>query len=184
MNRIIFFISSVLIISQLQSQSIYRTQKDNANNFKFDLPSVWNFLPITEDEYRIDVAIPSTSEEGKIYNKCFDSVVFYIERYKGNLNEIVLQHNYIVRNDSVFKKTGKTAKFIPYTIRNGYKAIISSKSIQITCDLYKGKNQNMGVAEEIFIWQPNTTKVIVIKTNGKAIDSEVKTRILTSFKFI
>ncbi len=175
---------SILFFSVLHSQNNYRTQKDNANNFKLDLPSVWNFLPISDDEYRIDVAIPSTSEESKIYNKCFDSVVFYIERYKGTLQEILLQHNYIIKNDSVFKKSGKTNKYIPYTIRNGYKAIVATKNVQINCELYQNKNKNMGVADEIFIWQPNTTKVIVIKTNGRALDIEVKTKLLTSFKFI
>lgn len=167
-----------------KAQNNYRLVKDHAHNFKLELPSVWNFLPITEDEFRIDVAIPATSEEARLYNKCFDSVVFYVERYKGTLQEVLKQHNYLVRNDSVFKSEGKQLKFLQYNLRNGYKAIIATKSIKIDCALYSGKNKTNGIADEIFIWQPNTTKVIVFKTNGKPLDADVKTKILTSFKFI
>jgi hypothetical protein len=182
------FLSIILLLSVgfnlAKAQNDYRLVKDHSNNFKLELPSVWNFLPITEDEFRIDVALPATSEEARLYNKCFDSVVFYIERYKGSLQEVLKQHHYVVRNDSVYKTEGKQWKYLPYNLRNGYKAIVAPKSIKIDCALYTGKNKTNGVADEIFIWQPNTTKVIVIKTNGKPLDADVKTKILTSFKFI
>lgn len=180
----LLFILTLILLNQIKAQNNFRLVKDHANNFKLELPSVWNFLPITEDEYRIDVALPATSEEARLYNKCFDSVVFFVERYKGSLQEILKQHNYIVRNDSVYKTEGKQLKYLPYNLRNGYKAIVSTKSIKIDCALYTGKNKTNGLADEIFIWQPNTTKVIVIKTNGKPLDADVKTKILTSFKFI
>ena len=72
------FLSIILLLSVgfnlAKAQNDYRLVKDHSNNFKLELPSVWNFLPITEDEFRIDVALPATSEEARLYNKCFDSV--------------------------------------------------------------------------------------------------------------
>ncbi len=174
-----FYILSytTLALSQTANKKYINTN----GNFSIELPQNWSVLNDNTVENRIAICVPSLDKELKEYANCYAGIVFYIEKYKTDLQTTLINKGYLINNDSVFALDKKNKKIeVAKLQKNNYKGAYN----QVVCNFICKDSDKATSGKCDFLFFNINSRTICIYTNGKPLSAAVKNNIIASFKFI
>ncbi len=184
MKNILFLSLLLCILSfTIFSQTVYKKYTNTTANFSLQLPQNWVVLNDTKAENNIAICVPTLDKEKKEYANCFEGTIFYIEKYKSDLNTTLKNKDYIISNDSIFTSDRISDKVVVTKIqKNNYKGIYHQNVCGISCNDGTGFHAVAGKCD--YLYFSLGSKTICIYTTGKALSPSVIKNIIATFKFI
>jgi hypothetical protein len=157
--------------------TLFKTYKDTAHKISFDIPAYWKII-FSKDQGKL-ICIPATKARSKLYEDCFDGIVFAIDFENYGIDSLLHQFDKV---DNNYFTSDRIRHDVPIKFIKGkdWKGVRHDNICGIDC---RGNGFHAGAGECQFFYFCKANMTVEIGTFGRALDEKIITRLITSFKF-